>query len=404
MAHDILMPSLSPSMTEGKLARWLVKVGDHVVEGASVAEIETDKATLDLEAPESGVVAELLVPDGTEGVPVNTRIAILVEKSETYQSVQTAVPASKASSDNGDNKLIPALGSTDTDGSDNRVFASPVARAVARVEGLDLSQLTGRGPRGRIVKADVERHLATAPGSAPAATAVVQPAMPGISVKPHSMMRKTIARRLKESKQTIPHFYLTASVNMDALLGARTRLNSRSDTYRISVNDFVIKATGAALRKVPEANAMWTDDALHLFDDVSVSVAVATDGGLITPIIRNVDQKGLVEISAEMKELAGRARANKLKPEEYQGGGFSISNLGMYGVEQFNAIINPPQSAILAVGAAEQRAVVKDGAFEVATMMTITLSVDHRSIDGAVAATLLSEIKTGLEDPVTMIL
>jgi pyruvate dehydrogenase E2 component (dihydrolipoamide acetyltransferase) len=293
--------------------------------------------------------------------------------------------------------------------STHRTFVSPVARAIARQNGVDLRAIEGTGPHKRIVKADVERYLRAlvrAASPPPTSLPTRQP-MPWQSYQAtsNSSMRKTIARRLLESKQAIPHFYLTASIEMDRLLASRARLNGRrSAAEKLSVNDFFVKASAFALGQVPEANAMWTDEAVLRFNDVDIAVAVATDGGLFTPIIRNADKKGLEAISAEMKQLAARARANKLNPEEYQGGGFSISNLGMFGVETFSAIINPPQSCILALGAAEKRAVVRDEAVVMRTLLTATLSVDHRSVDGAVGARLLAAIKTAIEEPISMLL
>ena len=425
MSQKLLMPALSPSMTEGKLAKWLVQEGGAVKAGDIVAEIETDKATLELEAPFSGVLLKILVPDGTEGVPVDQPVAIFGAEGETVVDAQ---PAAQPPADLDRNAVAkqPAAAAARIDdtvpekaASGSRVLASPLARVLAKQHGVDLTHLEGTGPGRRIVKADVEaaakREAEKEPVVKPAATSAVPDVRTDQPVpRPwqqydtvnNSTMRKTIARRLSEAKQRVPHFYLTASVKMDRALALRAELNARpSATYKLSVNDFIIKAAAHALRRTPDANVMWTDNAILRFKEVDISVAVSTDGGLVTPVIRNADNKGLQLISEEMKELAGRARANKLKPEEYQGGGFSISNLGMFGVEQFSAIINPPQSCILAVGATEKRPVVEqDDTVVVRSMMTMTLSVDHRSVDGALGARLLAEIKAALEEPLTMML
>jgi len=446
MAQHILMPALAPTMTDGKLAKWLKKEGDAVEAGDVLCEIETDKATMEFEAVDEGVLGKILVADGTEGVAVNRPIAILLEEGDDASAadelaasatsgaekpapgpVSESKPAGEAPSTTpqtpgGTEKpAAPDAAAADAGG---RIFASPLAKRLAKEAGLDLGQLAGSGPRGRIVKADIEKAKAAGTGKAapkaaeaPAAGAPAQagakaPAaapkpMPWQTVTehPNSGMRKTIARRLLEAKQTIPHFYLTVDCELDALLKLRQDLNGREGAgYKLSVNDFIIKAVALALRKVPAANAMWTDEAILRFDDVDISVAVATEQGLITPVVKKADQKGLATISNEVKELARKARDGKLKPEEFQGGGFSISNLGMYGIREFSAIINPPQSCILAVGAGEQRPVVKDGAVAVRTMMSCTLSVDHRSVDGAVGAEFLAAFKPLIEDPLQLML
>ena len=451
MATNILMPALSPTMTEGTLARWLKKEGDTVTAGDVIAEIETDKATMEVEAVDEGVLGKILVADGTAGVPVNATIAILVEQGEAVPAA--GAPAAKAepapvAPETADSSpkpsaagpsmaasqapASPAAAAPMANGHDHgeRVFASPLARRIAKDAGLSLQAIRGSGPNGRIVKADVEAAKASgvsakAPAAAPVATPAAAPppapiAAPAAAPRPvviagkHTLvpntnMRKVIARRLSEAKQTIPHFYVTADIEIDALMKLRAELNAKSlkdgaSAFKLSVNDLVIKAAAAALRRVPAANASWTDEGIAMYDDVDISIAVATDGGLITPIIRRADEKGVAKISNEMKDLAARARAGKLKPEEFQGGGFSISNLGMYGVKSFSAIINPPQGGILAVGAGEPRPVVRDGAIVPATVMTCTLSVDHRVIDGAVAAEWMAAFKSIVQDPLSLML
>ncbi|MGK9234149.1 pyruvate dehydrogenase complex dihydrolipoamide acetyltransferase [Inquilinus limosus] len=443
MTINILMPALSPTMTEGTLATWHKKEGDKVKSGDVIAEIETDKATMEVEAVDEGTIGKILVPEGTENVPVNEVIAILLEEGEDAGALKGGAPAPKAEAPAEPKpeakaeapapapQPAPAAAKPAANGHDeSRVFASPLARRMAQQAGIDLAALKGSGPHGRVVKADIDAALAggvpaakpaAAPEAAkaapaPAAAPAVKPAAAGPNAKQladafgipysevkHSNMRKTVARRLLESKQTVPHFYLTVDIELDALLKLRKELNDRGDV-KLSVNDLIIKAAALALRKVPAANASWTDEAMIQYERVDVSVAVATEGGLITPIIKDADRKGLGTISAEMKDLAARAREGKLKPEEYQGGTFSISNLGMFGVKDFAAIINPPQSCILAVGAGTQRAVVKDGALAIATVMSCTLSVDHRAVDGAVGAEYLAAFKALVEAPLSMML
>ena len=428
MAQHILMPALSPTMTEGKLAKWLKKEGDSVSAGEVMAEIETDKATMEFEAVDEGVIGKILVQEGTEGVAVNTPIAVLLEDGEdmsaaaslatgSSKAAATGTPVAPAAPVAASAAPVTSVSRTPQPAAGSRIFASPLARRLAGQAGLDLSALVGSGPRGRVIRRDVEQSLAAGGAKAPASlgspvsaasssSGSLQP-MPwqAHTSEPNSSIRKTIARRLSEAKQTIPHFYLTVDIELDALLALRKKLNSApSAEYKLSVNDFIIKACALALRKVPAANAMWTDEAILRFHDVDVSVAVATDNGLITPVIRQADHKGLSTISSEMKSLATKARDGKLKPEEFQGGGFTISNLGMYGISSFSAIINPPQSCILAVGAGEERAVVRDGAVAIRTIMSVTLSVDHRSVDGAVGAQFLAALKPLLEDPVQLML
>ncbi len=481
MPIKILMPALSPTMTEGNLAKWLVGEGDQVRAGDAIAEIETDKATMEVEAVDDGVMGRIVVPEGTEGVPVNQLIGMLLEEGEEASSLDAAMeappaartdvpapppnvsPKAPAAPGNGEIPITPlarrvaeqmgvdlaAVTGTGAGGrivlgdveaavggavrsipspssppaaapavgasppaTGQRIFASPLARRMATGAGLDLATLTGSGPNGRIIKIDVEAAMAAGP--APAASAPV-PSAPAPAAPPTaseadedvrlSTMRRIIAERMTESKTTVPHFYLTMDCEIDELLKVRAELNKRAEPDRISVNDFVIRACALALREIPEANVSWLGDGMmRKHGAVDISVAVAIDGGLITPVLRNADQKGFIDIAREMKDLAARARDGKLMPEEYQGGGFSISNLGMFGVRQFDAVINPPQACILAVGAGEARPVVKDGEIVPATVMSCTLSVDHRVVDGAIGARLLAAIKRFIEYPPAMLL
>ena len=483
MATNILMPALSPTMEEGKLAKWLVKEGDTVKSGDILAEIETDKATMEFEAVDEGKVGKILVPEGTEGVKVNQPIAVLLGEGEdagaapppsdihsAMASIKDAIskesgetkaakaeskssqpaPASrsplegepKSRSDFGRGPGAMPLpeqpsGASTVDrgrdlhpqgeGEKDRIFASPLARKIAEQKGVDLSSLQGSGPRGRIVKADVESAKPGAAAKAPAAKSA-QPgttqaaSIPGITPLPdarlfykegeyeevpHDSMRKTIAKRLTSAKTLIPHFYLTIDCNIDGLMATRAKLNAQSPKdggYKLSVNDFVVKASALALMRVPEVNASWTETSILRHKRADIGVAVALDFGLITPIVFGAEGKGLSAISNDVKSLAERAKAKKLKPQEYEGGSFSISNLGMFGIKDFTAVINPPQSAILAVGAGEQRAVVKDGILKTATMMTVTLSCDHRVIDGATGARFLQAFKGYIEEPSSMLL
>jgi pyruvate dehydrogenase E2 component (dihydrolipoamide acetyltransferase) len=447
MPIEIRMPALSPTMTEGNLARWLKKEGDEVHSGDVIAEIETDKATMEYEAVDEGRIGKIIVPEGTQGIKVNQPIAVLLEEGEDPSSLAQfrAEPSKSAPASDkpaAPREPPPASAEPKTEpapapaaqpaeqaphraaangGGDSRVFASPLARRMAQQAGLDLAAIRGSGPNGRVVKADIDRALAspgaareTAPSARPAAQPGGAPVFareqvlalagnPPFTEKPHSAMRRVIARRLAESKQTVPHFYMSVDCAVDDLMKMRKTLNAKSDT-RISVNDFVIRAAALALRQVPAANASWSDDAILLWERVDIAVAVALDDGLITPIIKGADQKGLAQIAKESKDLAERARTGKLKLEEFQGGTFSISNLGMYGIREFAAVINPPQGGILAVGLGEQRPVVKDGQLSVATVMTCTLSGDHRVVDGAVGAEFLAAFKKLVEDPLTMLL
>ncbi|WP_370155195.1 pyruvate dehydrogenase complex dihydrolipoamide acetyltransferase [Ferrovibrio sp.] len=429
MPIDILMPALSPTMTEGKLAKWLIKEGDAVKAGDIMAEIETDKATMEFEAVDEGRLGRILVPEGTEGVAVNTPIAVLLEEGESASDVKAAPKkaeekkpeAPKAEAPRAEapkSAAAPAAAPAPAAKSGDRVFASPLARRMAEQAGIDLKAVQGSGPHGRIVKADIEKtpagtKAAAAPAAAGKAAAPVASG-PGARqladllkmpyrLEPLSGMRKTIARRLTESKQTVPHFYLTIDTEIDELLSLRKRLNDKSEA-KISVNDFIIRAVALALKKVPAANASFDESGMLYYEHADISVAVATPAGLITPIVKQAEQKGLTQIAGEMKDLAVRARDGKLKPEEYQGGTFSISNLGMFGIKQFEAVINPPQGCILAIGAGEQRAVVKNGQIVPATIMTCTLSVDHRAVDGAVGAEFLQAFKGFIDDPLTMLL
>ncbi len=446
MSVDILMPALSPTMEEGNLAKWLVKEGDQVSSGDVIAEIETDKATMEVEAVDEGVIAKILVAEGTEGVAVNAVIAVLAEEGEDPGSVQAGsggAPAPAPASAPAESAPAPvpvpapkpekaqetAPVSAAVPSPGKRVFSSPLARRIAGQNGIDLGALSGTGPNGRVVKRDVEAAMAAGTGKAGAAAA--KPAASGGAPMaigagpdprkiagqldmvyeeiPASGMRKTIARRLVEAKQTVPHFYLTVDIELDALLAMRKQVNAAvPEGVKISVNDMIILASAKALIDEPDTNASWAGDAILKYQSADVAVAVATDGGLITPVIRDAQSKSLSTISAEMIDLATRAREGKLKPHEYQGGTFSISNLGMFGVREFAAVINPPHGAILAVGKGEKRPVVRttDAGDElgIATVMSATLSCDHRVVDGAVGARWLNAFQKRLENPLSMLL
>ncbi|PHR24783.1 MAG: pyruvate dehydrogenase complex dihydrolipoamide acetyltransferase [Hoeflea sp.] len=462
MPINITMPALSPTMEEGNLAKWLVKEGDKVGPGDVIAEIETDKATMEVEAVDEGTVAKIVVPGGTEGVKVNALIAVLAAEGESVEDAAKgggdAAPAAAeapkakeapkadapkqeaekpAASDpaasldkpiRDQNPGAPSPAPTTQSG--ERVFSSPLARRIARDAGVDVAQISGSGPHGRVIKKDVEAAIASGTGKPAAAQApqAASSAAPAAAPKgmsddavlknfaegsyelvKHDGMRKTIARRLQESKQTIPHFYVTVDCELDALLALRSELNKSAPVkddrpaYKLSVNDMVIKALALALRDVPDANVSWTDENMVVHKHSDVGVAVSIPGGLITPIIRSAEQKTLSAISGEMKDLGKRAKERKLKPEEYQGGTTSVSNMGMMGVKDFAAVINPPHATILAVGAGEQRPVVKDGALAVATVMSVTLSTDHRCVDGALGAELLAAFKGYIENPMGML-
>ena len=428
MPINVLMPALSPTMTEGNLAKWLKKEGDPIKAGDVIAEIETDKATMEVEAVDEGRLGKILVAAGTEGVKVNDVIAVILEEGEDAGSIKAgpaaaapkpvgvAPPAPAAAASPAPSGRAPAAAPTGTGG---RVIASPLAKRIAREHGLDLSRITGTGPNGRVVRADVDK--AKAGGGAKAEPTAARPAVqapaisgaqgfgePAFDLVAHTTMRKTIARRLQESKQFVPHFYLQVDCDIDRLLKLREEINAGAPkegpaAYKLSVNDFILKASALALKQVPAANASWSDDGVKLYRTADISVAVAIPNGLITPIIRRAEEKRLSEISNEMKELAGRAKLGKLKPEEYTGGSFSLSNLGMFGIKNFAAIINPPQGCILSIGAGLQQPVVREGTIAVATVMGCTLSVDHRVVDGAIGAEFLSAFKRLIENPLAML-
>ncbi|MCC2646711.1 MAG: pdhC [Rickettsiaceae bacterium] len=418
MPIKILMPALSPTMTEGNLARWLKKEGEKIKAGEVIAEIETDKATMEVEAVDEGILARIVIAEGTENVAVNNIIAILLEDGEDASAIDSiasnnAAPAA-AKPQEAEKATSPAathsqISSCSLDNG-NRIFASPLAKRIAEQENINLGSVQGSGPHGRIVKEDVlsakdKGGVQTKSAQASVASPIMGRNSEEYVLVPNSNMRKVIAKRLLESKQTVPHFYLTVECEVDKLLKVRKEMNDAAtdvNPYKLSVNDFVIKAVAMALKAVPEANASWEEAAIKLYNNVDISVAVAIEGGLITPIIKNADIKSISQLSQEMKDLAKRARDNKLAPHEFQGGSFSISNLGMFGVKQFNAIINPPQSCILAVGASNERVVVKKGEMKVANVMDVTLSVDHRVVDGAVGAKFLEAFKKFIENPVTM--
>jgi pyruvate dehydrogenase E2 component (dihydrolipoamide acetyltransferase) len=416
MPINVTMPALSPTMTEGTLAKWLKAEGDSVEAGDVIAEIETDKATMEVEAVDEGVLGKILVAAGTEGVAVNAVIAVLLEDGESANDIGDAPSAPKAKVSPAAEvkqeapKAAPASAPAN---SGSRVFASPLAKRIAADKGVDLSMLKGSGPRGRIVKADVENVKAGAV-PAPVAASPSKPLPEGAKTnvygmayveKPINNIQKITAKRLLESKTTVPHFYLTVECDLENLMAARAELNDAAKgEYKLSVNDFIIKASAMALKAYPAANVSWQETSVHQYLTSDISVAVATPNGLITPIIKNAEDKGLREISEEMKTLAGRAREGKLRPEEFQGGGFSISNLGMFGVKDFAAIVNPPQSCILAVGAGEQMPRVVNGEIAIRTVMNVTLSTDHRTVDGAVGAEFLQFFKRYIENPVSMLL
>ncbi|MEC9369383.1 MAG: pyruvate dehydrogenase complex dihydrolipoamide acetyltransferase [Pseudomonadota bacterium] len=452
MPIPILMPALSPTMEEGKLAKWLVKEGDSVGPGDVIAEIETDKATMEVEAVDEGTIGKLLISEGTEGVPVNKPIAMLLEEGESADALKSGgsappakpdaprpaaspPPAQSAPAQSSPPAPKPAASPAPQparpNGQGGRILASPLARRIAAEKGVDLASVTGSGPHGRIVKRDVEMAR---PGAAPAqaeqlsrgqvmpvpsATAKPVPALSddaifalyekgSFEIVPHDGMRRTIAQRLTQAKSTIPHFYLNIDCKLDALLAARQRLNALSakegpKAFKISVNDLIIKAMAMALQKVPAANATWTEQGILRHRSSDIGVAVAIDGGLFTPVIRHAEVKSLSEISNEMKDLAERARKRRLKPEEYQGGTTAISNLGMMGVTSFDAVINPPHATILAVGAGQKRPIVEGDQIRIATMMSCTLSCDHRVVDGALGAELLDAFRGFIEEPVTML-
>jgi pyruvate dehydrogenase E2 component (dihydrolipoamide acetyltransferase) len=432
MPTEILMPALSPTMEEGTLAKWLVKEGDTVKSGDLLAEIETDKATMEFEAVDEGVIGKILVAEGSEGVKVNTPIAMLLAEGESADDIgaapaPAAAPEAAEAPAEASETAAPAAPApapaAPVSGDGTRIFASPLARRIAAQKGLDLKQITGSGPHGRIVKADVEaaeaKPAAAAAAAAPAApAAAAAPAGPTADMVARMYegreyeeikldgMRKTIAARLSEAKQTIPHFYLRRDIKLDALLKFRSQLNKQLEArgVKLSVNDFIIKAVANALQQVPACNAVWAGDRVLQLKPSDVAVAVAIEGGLFTPVLKDADMKSLSALSAEMKDLAKRARDRKLAPSEYQGGTFAISNLGMFGIDNFDAIVNPPHAGILAVGTGVKKPVVgDDGELTVATVMSVTMSVDHRVIDGALGAELLKAIVENLENPLTML-
>jgi pyruvate dehydrogenase E2 component (dihydrolipoamide acetyltransferase) len=438
MPVNILMPALSPTMEKGNLAKWLKKEGDKVKAGDVIAEIETDKATMEVEAVDEGTIGKIVVAEGTADVPVNQVIAVLLEEGEDSGAIKGApsAPAPKAEAKQ-DAKLaaskpapaaasaVPkpqAVASAAPAHDGKRVFSSPLARRLAKDAGIDLARVTGSGPHGRVVAHDIEQAKkgggmrAAASGGAPAIQVPSDEQIRALFEEgsyefvPHDGMRKTIAKRLVESKSTIPHYYLTVDVELDALLAARQSINSASPMgddgkprFRVSVNDLLIKALALALIKIPDANVTWTEGGMLKHRHADVGVAVAIPNGLITPIVRHADEKSLSAISNEMRDLAARARNRKLKPMEYQGGTTALSNLGMFGIREFSAVINPPHSTILAVGVGEERAVVRKGKIEVATVMTATLSADHRAVDGALGAELLTAFKSFVEKPISML-
>ena len=453
MPINILMPALSPTMEKGNLAKWLKKEGDKVQSGDVIAEIETDKATMEVEAVDEGTIAKILVPEGTQDVPVNDVIAVLAADGEDVKAAGSAAPAKAEAKVEVKSEApaapvapvasapVPKIASpaavaapaaqaaapqaTAPQANGARTFSSPLARRLAKDAGIDLSRITGSGPHGRVIARDVEAAQSgkglKAPAAAPSAAPSIAPSMSDQQIRalfpegsyevvPHDNMRRVIAQRLTQSTQTIPHFYLTIDCNIDALLAAREQINAvapkdadKKPAYKLSVNDFVIKALAVALQRVPNANVSWTDSGMLKHKHSDVGVAVAMPGGLITPIIRKAETLPLSVISNQMKDFAVRARARKLKPEEYQGGTTAVSNLGMYGIKDFTAVINPPHATILAVGAGEERAVVRNGQIVAATMMSVTLSCDHRAIDGALGAELITAFKKLIENPVMMV-
>ena len=453
MPINILMPALSPTMEKGNLAKWLKKEGDKVKSGDVIAEIETDKATMEVEAVDEGTIAKILVPEGTQDVPVNDVIAVLAGDGEDVKAAgagaasappkpaaaaeapaaakpaptpaPSPAPAAKAAAPGAAAAAPQATAPAAQTNGHGRIFSSPLARRLAKEAGIELGRINGSGPHGRVIARDVEEAKSgkglKAPAAAPAGAPAIAPGMSDKQIRalyedgsyeviPHDGMRRTIAQRLTASVQTIPHFYLTMDCNIDLLVKAREEINAAAPrdkdgkpAYKLSVNDFVIKALALALQRIPNANVSWTEAGMLKHKHSDIGVAVAMPGGLITPIIRKAETKPVSVISAEMKDFAARARARKLKPEEYQGGTTAVSNLGMYGMKEFTAVINPPHATILAVGASEERPIVKNGKIEVAQMMSVTLSCDHRAVDGALGAELLGAFKKLIENPVMMV-
>ncbi len=426
MTINVLMPALSPTMTEGNLAKWHKKEGDSVKAGQVIAEIETDKATMEVEAVDEGVIGKILIPAGTQGVKVNAVIAMLLEEGESandlgkaQQDTPTQKPVMPSVVEASKNAVKDPSTSLRSDQDDNkRIFATPLARRIAEQSGLDLSKVKGTGPNGRIVKADVENRgeMGVARNNVSNLASKISPLSADEKVNafgqiyteiPNNTIKKITAKRLLESKTTVPHFYLTIDCQIDELLKVRETLNKaagKDAAYKLSVNDFVVKACAMALKAYPAANVSWTEAATLQFKHADISVAVATPNGLITPIVKQAENKGLAAISGEIKDLAKRARDGKLKPEEFQGGSFTVSNLGMFGISNFQAIINPPQSCILAVGAGQERPYVENGQVKIGNFMSCTLSTDHRTVDGAVGAEFLQYVKRYIENPATMLL
>jgi pyruvate dehydrogenase E2 component (dihydrolipoamide acetyltransferase) len=451
MPINILMPALSPTMEKGNLAKWLKKEGDQVKSGDVIAEIETDKATMEVEAVDEGTLAKIVVPEGTQDVPVNDVIAVLAGDGEDVKAAgagtasappkpapsaeaptaakpvpaPVAAPAAKVAAPAAATPAPQAAAAAPQTNGHARTFSSPLARRLARDAGIELARINGSGPHGRVIARDVEEAKSgkglKAPAAAPAGAPSIAPSMSDKQIRalfeegsyeviPHDGMRRTIAQRLTASVQTVPHFYLTMDCNIGKLVEAREEINAVAPrdkegkpAYKLSVNDFVIKALALALQRIPNANVSWTDGGMLKHKHSDVGVAVAMPGGLITPIIRKAETKPISAISAEMKDFAARARARKLKPEEYQGGTTAVSNLGMYGIKDFTAVINPPHATILAVGTGEERAIVKNGKIEAAQIMSVTLSCDHRAVDGALGAELIGAFKTLIENPVMMV-
>ena len=419
MPIEILMPALSPTMKEGNLAKWIKKEGDKIKAGEVIAEIETDKATMEVEAVDEGILGKIIVPGGTENVAVNSLIALVLEEGEdksqldSYQTKSGSAPAKTEAKTEIKKEEVPTVKSTSSEttpaSNNSKIAASPLAKRIAKENNVNLSGIRGSGPHGRIIKDDVLG--AKSSGTTSVTNGVVSRNPEEYRISKNNNVRKVIAKRLLESKQTVPHFYLSVDLKIDKLLNFRQDLNSvaaldaaGNPTYKVSVNDLIIKAVAMALKKVPEANSTWTDEAILLYNNVDVSVAVAIDGGLITPIVRNADQKTIPAISLEMKQLISKAKAGKLQPEEFQGGGFSISNLGMFGIDSFQAIVNPPQSCILAVGAGVKKPVIEHDKIEMRDVMNVTLSSDHRSVDGAVGAEFLQALRKFVENPILMLI
>lgn len=434
MPIKILMPALSPTMTEGNLARWLKKEGDTINPGEVIAEIETDKATMEVEAVDEGILAKIIIPQNSQNVPVNSLIAVLTEEGEDVSGIEEFIknnsnlfpsvdvekqgalnsqssrqeefkgkPAERTLVD--EHKQVPQNSLISSFANDaTKIFASPLAKRLAKIQNVRLEEVNGSGPHGRIIKQDILSYRGSSKSTN---NKVVSRNSEEYRLVPNNNIRKIIAKRLLESKQTVPHFYLSIECNVDKLLDMREDINKSFEndkSTKISVNDFIILAVSKALQEVPNANASWGEDAIRYYNNVDVSVAVAIEGGLITPVLKNANQKSIIELSSEMKGLIKRARDNKLTPEEFQGGGFTISNLGMYGIKNFNAIINPPQSCIMGVGASSKRPIVKNDQISIATIMDVTLSADHRVVDGAVGAKFLAAFKKFIESPALMLL